>query len=575
MDQRLASETLDNLVTQFSSAWDFLRELVQNSIDAGTSSIDVWTEFDIEAGAESGVITIHVDDFGEGMSEEIIDDQLTQLFSSAKENDLTKIGKFGIGFVSVFALKPKGVLVHTGRAGEFWEIFFHEDLSFTKTRIDGPVEGTQLTVFLEGDRARYAEVVERVLATLKLWCRHSETEISYEDRSDEGGGTQVRVNEEFTVAGDMPTVCENGELQIVLSYSRTPSYGFYNRGLALAVGSDGDDMLGEYAGRFRHIAFKIKSPWLEHTLSRETVMRDEHFDQAMRIAIEEADGGLHEALLAALALLAGGDEWDLDEQARYCGLLRFLVREPDGLLLDEENAQKPILRMLRGGAMSLNDAYEFFEAHGRVLASQEPSQLAEMLLDHKLSILLEVRTGGQALVATLVSRYVRARRDQHWGRRVLKKIGVSTGLENEIVVSPESCARCVSRKVSPSPKLNALVHEMRETLWKAGHKVARITVGEIEGGAQAIPLFVVGDELAEVMLTLPRRRRIWGRLRGREVVIDHRHPHLAEMLQLYEDLPALAVACMSKALCLHDLAPEADDEAIFACADAVVGRGAA
>ncbi len=34
MDERLTSETLDNLVTQFSSVWDFLRELVQNSIDS-------------------------------------------------------------------------------------------------------------------------------------------------------------------------------------------------------------------------------------------------------------------------------------------------------------------------------------------------------------------------------------------------------------------------------------------------------------------------------------------------------------------------------------------------------------
>ena len=79
VDERLTSETLDNLVTQFSSVWDFLRELVQNSIDAGSSSVEVWTEFQIEAGESEGVISIHVDDFGEGMNEEIIDDQLTQI----------------------------------------------------------------------------------------------------------------------------------------------------------------------------------------------------------------------------------------------------------------------------------------------------------------------------------------------------------------------------------------------------------------------------------------------------------------------------------------------------------------
>src|SRR5688572_879305 len=114
MDERLSEEAVENLVTQFSSALDFYRELVQNSIDAGSSSISVWTEFTPGEGID-GAIGLHVDDFGEGMNEEIIDNQLTQLFSSSKEGDLTKIGKFGIGFVSVFAPKPKGVLVHTGR----------------------------------------------------------------------------------------------------------------------------------------------------------------------------------------------------------------------------------------------------------------------------------------------------------------------------------------------------------------------------------------------------------------------------------------------------------------------------
>ena len=110
-------QAVENLVTQFSGALDFYRELVQNSIDAGSAAIEVWMEY--EAGAEDdGTIAIHVDDFGEGMNEAIIDDQLTRLFSSSKDGDLTKIGKFGIGFVSIFAPDPRAVLLHTGRGGE-------------------------------------------------------------------------------------------------------------------------------------------------------------------------------------------------------------------------------------------------------------------------------------------------------------------------------------------------------------------------------------------------------------------------------------------------------------------------
>ena len=45
------------------------------------------------------------------MDEQIIDNELTRLFSSSKEDDLTKIGKFGIGFTSIFAIQPESRIV--------------------------------------------------------------------------------------------------------------------------------------------------------------------------------------------------------------------------------------------------------------------------------------------------------------------------------------------------------------------------------------------------------------------------------------------------------------------------------
>ena len=104
----LADDALDNLVHQFARPLDFLRELVQNSIDAGTPRIEVRVRYTpAEPGDDKpGVVAIHVDDWGEGMDEAIIDSQLTRMFSSTKEDDLTKIGKFGIGFTSIFAIQP-------------------------------------------------------------------------------------------------------------------------------------------------------------------------------------------------------------------------------------------------------------------------------------------------------------------------------------------------------------------------------------------------------------------------------------------------------------------------------------
>ena len=96
----LAQQALNNLVNQFARPMDFLRELVQNSIDAGSPRVEVWVKYIAGKAREDGVLEIHIADFGEGMDERIIDEQLTRMFSSTKEDDLTKIGKFGIGFTS-------------------------------------------------------------------------------------------------------------------------------------------------------------------------------------------------------------------------------------------------------------------------------------------------------------------------------------------------------------------------------------------------------------------------------------------------------------------------------------------
>ncbi|HXE72485.1 MAG TPA: ATP-binding protein, partial [Candidatus Nitrosotenuis sp.] len=116
-------DTLETLISQFTDPFAFLRELVQNSLDANTTRVDIELEYD----EPKGILTLHVIDTGEGMNREIIDTQLTRLFSSSKEGDLTKIGKFGIGFVSIFAIEPEYVAVDTGRDGEYWRVLFLPD----------------------------------------------------------------------------------------------------------------------------------------------------------------------------------------------------------------------------------------------------------------------------------------------------------------------------------------------------------------------------------------------------------------------------------------------------------------
>ena len=58
------------------------------------------------------------------------DDLFLTKFRSSKEDDPSKIGKFGIGFMSVFAPRPELVVVDTSLDGDDWRILFNKNRSY-------------------------------------------------------------------------------------------------------------------------------------------------------------------------------------------------------------------------------------------------------------------------------------------------------------------------------------------------------------------------------------------------------------------------------------------------------------
>lgn len=286
-----AGDTLDNLVDQFSDPFAFLRELVQNSIDAGSHRVDIEFEFTPHQEGNRGVFVLHVNDTGEGMTREIIDTKLTRLFSSAKEDDYTKIGKFGIGFVSIFALKPKAVFLDTGRDGEFWRLHFKEDRTFDRYVLPRPVEGTQIKFIKELTPQENEEYRARALRTLKLWCKHAEAEIYVDGEI---------INEPFELQHPLAVSHEalGTSVSACPTFEERPFFGFYNRGLTLAEGNE---------SVIPGVAFKIRSRYLEHTLTRDNVIKDKNYDKAMVILREAVDKSLKPALFKA-AELKSSDE---------------------------------------------------------------------------------------------------------------------------------------------------------------------------------------------------------------------------------------------------------------------------
>ncbi len=556
MDAALNDEAVENLVSQFSSSLDFYRELVQNSIDAGSSSIEVWMEFEPGEGVE-GTISIHVDDFGEGMNEAIIDDQLTKLFSSTKENDLTKIGKFGIGFVSVFALRPRGVLVHTGRDGECWEVFFDADRSYVKGRLDIPVEGTQITMFVEGGRGRYRELVRGTRESLRKWCSHSDTEISFEDRSPAGAeeGGMEPINAPFEVAADISTRVTVPGTEISVGFSHAPVYGFYNQGLALAVTTAGHEILEGRAERYRQIGFKIKSRYLEHTLSRETVMRDTNFDKAMALLLGAVNGPLRDALLFELELLCQKPKWSLADRTRYQTAMGYLASEPRESL--EGLGPRAILRTVEGQGVRLLDAKRAFDRDGRAFVADAPSSLTAMLKERQVPVFLgggtRLMDAPQEPVSQVLASYLWLRwRSEPSGlaRRVLGQ-DLMVQVQGS-VVHPETAFVHARPLTETDPNMKGLLADTAATLRLAEQRYGDIVAGRLDGSTEDPCLFVMGPELSTLMQRSVVGFYDRGWLERPHVLVNVEHGHVRELLELREHDRAMAAYCLAKSILLDE-----------------------
>ncbi|MFH2005996.1 MAG: hypothetical protein ABI333_05350, partial [bacterium] len=475
----------------------------------------------------------------------------------------TKIGKFGIGFVSIFALEPEAVLLHTGRGGEFWEILFHADRSFTKTRVDSPVEGTQITLFLSGDEERYRALVKDGLDTLKRWVLHSDVEISFEDRTF-GTGEPEGINEPFTLEGVISVHVEEEGTQMALCYDLEPTFGFYNQGLTLAVLRDAD----EVPPRFGNITFKIKSRYLEHTLSRETVLRDENFEKAMRLLEAAADGPLHAALVTALCEVAAAPEFGLAEETRYQTLMAYLLREPEQAVL--RAGKRPLVRTVDGQAKSLAEVAEAAERDGRIFVSDAPSALVEELRAQGIPVLLgrpraeagvaegaegDQRPGeGLAPALRLVVAYVANRRRSKLLKRFLALLtstdyGAQTA---QLLTRPEEVYLAVHVDETPPVDAARLIDGAAKLLDAVGGKYRRLSGCVLAAPSDKPPLFLVARTIGALMAIPPPVLYEKDRPRRPEAAVNRDHPQFRALLRMQEQSPALAAYCLAKDLLLQE-----------------------
>ena len=566
----LAAQALDNLVNQFARPLDFLRELVQNAIDAGSPRSTIWFRFrPPKQEGRAGVLEIHVDDQGEGMDESVIDNELTRMFSSSKEDDLTKIGKFGIGFTSIFAIRPDGVLLRTGRHGENWELLFHPDRSFDKVRIQEPVDGTRITLFKAMASADVQRFVARCRWTVRYWLEHSDTPVMFGEpdlswtpdaaepapvvaapadpfaafaqagpsRGHEPGCLPLeQLNGPMDLDAELVEVVRRGDIVGLVGYAETPLHAFYNGGLTL-VRSSGGESLGSHGPLLGHLAFKIKSPHLEHTLTRDNVLQDAAWTDAM-LAIAEVLPKLREQLIARIAVETnpGGDPdpW-LEHLARDCAAAEA-HEHISGF------AERTVLPLINGAAASLHKVGEQEGALGSVLLAGQHPELDRRLIADGVLVLADRPAIRAVLRATWTAGWL------PWSDEERSVVPSHSVYALPELVTAESLTRAERELVTGAQELLRSVLKKRVVL----------KVGDFGGSDVGLgsPLMVEGPEGGGVF------RRSTGSwmpnfLRRRCLIVNRNHPSFRSQVVACREHPAVAAYALV-AMLLHVEATEGE-----------------
>jgi hypothetical protein len=536
-----AQGLVKDLVEQFSNPLDFYRELIQNSTDAGTNRIDVSLTY--EAGDKgAGRAVIRVEDDGEGMDEHIIDNFLLVLFKSTKEDDLTKIGKFGIGFVSIFAIKPELVRVHTAKNGESWRLDFPSFKRYDKYRIKEMRDGTLVELFKNMSRGDYDKLVQDSLTTIQYWCKHTETKIFFQDRTQDRPPESI--TQPFELPGGASLVYREEGTEVLLGFTgeAEPFYGFYNRGLTLKEGKK---------QFFPGVQVKVKSRYLEHTLTRDNVVEDENYQKLMKILKRLVHDELRHKLKAEMTDIASrlsvqaadpGQEVQVSLAAEWARRLPYFQWLLSGLLSRwKQQRSWAVFPAISGKPISLVKLLQGVSADGALYHDIQQTPVTKALEKQGTPVLVsgpwvsavEIWCGGRLTTAQASQSFF------------LPKV-----LKTELLAA----------------SLRAFLATLRTVDASSGAKYRDIQAAEFEYAGSCIKdrIFVTQNEAGALTRADERpKSSLFAFARARPVaLLNPAHTFAQKLAVIHETRPGLAAFLCLKVLHLHDgtVPPEQEGE---------------
>ena len=204
----------------------FLRELAQNSRDAGATNINV------TASVNGDELVVEFADDGHGMSFVDAREYLFTLYASSKEGETRSAGRYGVGFWSVLLFDPKRIIIESMTAdGEAWARAFDGDLKRDQ-RLAPNIRSTGTRIRLEckiddDEGPRAIPDIENALNRYCRYLRRNNPDASHLPVYFNG----VRVDRPFSIDGPCWMAFKNGSVEGVVGLGHRPKIELYARGL--------------------------------------------------------------------------------------------------------------------------------------------------------------------------------------------------------------------------------------------------------------------------------------------------------------------------------------------------------
>jgi hypothetical protein len=272
--------------------WFFLRELAQNSRDAGASKINVTIGY--SPGKEESII---FEDNGTGMSYKHAGRYLFRLYASSKGGQKHAAGMFGIGFWTVLKFEPSSLVIESRceKWNQAWGVEVDSDLN--TRRIDGTLSarGTRITLSRSPRETSKEDFSRLVRTALEQYCCYLRRNNRAADPLPVFFAGEC-INRDMELPGPVSLSFKKGSVEGAVGLGPEPSVRLYARGLPVwegrsleelshtppaAGGTKAPDM--EVAHGLAPV-FLLNGNHLEVNISRRRVMDNRNLETVRRAA---------------------------------------------------------------------------------------------------------------------------------------------------------------------------------------------------------------------------------------------------------------------------------------------------